>query len=89
MVNMRDFPEQFKVVDAAGKNVATNFTQPRSSRELYRLLQTHPFPPEDTNPVPEPGLPNPNPTPTPTPGSGTDKNGVKLLVADGSEIEYK
>ena len=93
VVNMRDFPEQFKVVDAAGKNVATNFTSQKVAEGFIAYFQTHEFPPKDTNPTPEPGPnpnPNPNPTPEPTPGgSGTDKNGVKLLVADGSVIEYQ
>lgn len=85
VVNMRDFPEQFKVVDAAGKNVATNFTTQQVAENFVAYFQTHEFPPKDEDPTPEP----PGPGPTPTPGVGTDKYGTKLLVADGSTIEYK
>ncbi len=89
VVNMKDFPEQFKIVDAAGKNVATNFTTKAVAENFIAYFQTHEFPPKDTNPTPEPG-PGPNPTPEPTPGgNGVDKYGTKLLVSDGKEIEYK
>jgi hypothetical protein len=88
VVNMKDFPEQFKVVDAAGKNVATNFTAQKIAENFIAYFQTHEFPPKDTNPTPEPG-PTPEPNPNPTPGSGVDKNGVKLLVSNGGEITYE
>lgn len=88
VVNMRDFPEQFKVVDAAGKNVATNFTKKETAEGFIAYFKVNPFPPEDTTtptPTPEPG-----PTPEPTPGgSGTDKYGTKLLVSDGKEVVYE
>ena len=88
VVNMRDFPELFKVVDAAGKNVATNFTKKETAEGFIAYFQNHDFPPKDgpTDPTPNP---EPNPNPNPTPGSGTDKFGTKLLVSDGKEIEYK
>ena len=85
VVNMRDSPEQFKVVDGAGKNVATNFTKKETAEGFIAYFKTHEFPPKDTEPVPEPG-PTPEPTP---PGSGQDKFGTKLLVSTGAEIEYK
>ncbi len=85
VVNMRDFPEQFKVIDAAGKNVATNFTSQKVAENFVAYFQTHEFPPKDENPTPEPG---PQPGPNPTPGVGTDKYGTKLLVSDGKEISY-
>jgi len=86
VVNMRDHPEQFKVVDGAGKNVATNFTKKETADNFVAYFQTHEFPPkEDNPPTPEPG-PNPEPTPG---GNGVDKFGTKLLLADGSVVEYK
>ena len=93
VVNMRDFPEQFKVVDAAGKNVATNFTKKETAEGFIAYFKVNPFPPVDTNPVPTPTpTPNPNPTPEPQPtpgGSGTDKYGTKLLLSNGGEIVYE
>ena len=75
VVPMRDSPEQFKVVDGAGKNVATNFTKKETAEGFIAYFKTHEFPPKDTEPVPEPG-----PTPEPTPGGkGQDQNGVQLL----------
>jgi hypothetical protein len=86
VVNMRDFPEQFKVVDAAGKNVATNFTKKETADNFIAYFQTHDFPPKDTKPPVEPPVEPPEPTPG---GSGIDKNGVKLLVSNGGEITYE
>ena len=87
VVNMRDFPEQFKVVDAAGKNVATNFTKKETAEGFIAYFKVNPFPPQDTTPNP---VPTPTPEPTPTPGgSGVDKNGVKLLVSKGEEVVYE
>jgi hypothetical protein len=92
VVNMKDFPEQFKVVDAAGKNVATNFTKKETAEGFIAYFQKNEFPPKDTEPVPtptpEPG-PTPNPEPTPPGGKGEDKFGTKLLVSDGKEISYE
>src|SRR5207344_931771 len=48
VVNMKDFPEQFKIVDAAGKNVATNFKTKEVAENFIAYFKTHPFPPEDT-----------------------------------------
>jgi len=88
VVNMKDFPEQFKIVDAAGKNVATNFTTKAVAENFIAYFQTHEFPPKDDNPVPDP-TPEPGPNPEPTPGgNGVDKFGTKLLVSDGKEISY-
>lgn len=91
VVNMRDFPEQFKVVDGAGKNVATNFTKKETAEGFIAYFKTHEFPPkEDDNPTPTPEPEPPGPTPEPTPGgSGVDKFGTKLLVANGNTIEYQ
>jgi hypothetical protein len=88
VVNMRDFPEQFKVVDAAGKNVATNFTKKETAEGFIAYFKVNPFPPVDTtNPTPEPG-PEPTPTP-PVTGSGTDKYGVKFLASNGQTVVYE
>jgi len=52
VVNMRDFPEQFKVVDAAGKNVATNFTKEETAKGFIAYFLTHEFPPTNAPDVP-------------------------------------
>ena len=84
VVNMKNNPALFKVVDAAGKNVATDFTKKETAENFIAYFQNHPFPPEDTtDPV------DPTPTPEPTPGSGVDKFGTKLLVSNGGEIKYE
>jgi hypothetical protein len=93
VVNMRNPPEQFKIVDGAGKNVATNFKTKEVAENFKSYFQNNPFPPEDTVPTPTPTPePTPTPTPEPEPGpqptAGTDKNGVQLLISDGKEIEY-
>ena len=89
VVNMKNPPEQFKVVDAAGKNVATNFTKKETAENFVAYFQTHDFPPQDGPVDPPPGPVDPPVDPNPQPGVGTDKFGTKLLVSDGAEIEYK
>jgi hypothetical protein len=65
VVNMKDNPALFKVVDAAGKNVATEFTKKEIAEGFITYFKTNPFPPEDTN--------NPPPPPVdPTPGGTGD-----------------
>jgi hypothetical protein len=92
VVNMRDFPEQFKIVDAAGKNVATNFTTKQAADGFIAYFKVNPFPPVETPPIEPPVDPNQPPVdpnqPPVTPGSGVDKYGTKLLVSDGKEIVY-
>lgn len=90
VINMKDFPEQFKIVDGAGKNVATNFTTKQAAEGFIAYFQTHPFPPVETEPPVDPNEPpvDPNQPPVP-PASGTDKYGTKLLVSDGKEIVYE
>lgn len=90
VVNMRKPANEFKIVDGKGKNVATNFKTKEVAENFVAYFKTHDFPPKDENPIPNPPEPGPvDPTPTPTPGVGTDKYGTKLLVADGSTIEYQ
>lgn len=60
VVNMRDHPEQFKVVDAAGKNVATNFTKKETADNFVAYFQKNEFPPkEEGGPTDPPVDPNP------------------------------
>ncbi len=82
VVNMKNPPEQFKVVDAAGKNVATSFTNQQEAEGFITYFQLHEFPPKDINPVPTPG-PTPEPGPTPTPDTKElDSFGVKKIYPD-------
>ncbi len=87
VVNMKNPPEQFKVVDAAGKNVATNFTNQQEAEGFIAYFQLHEFPPKDINPVPTPG-PTPEPGPTPTPGGSVTKDGVKIPYETTGKMEY-
>lgn len=88
VVNMRDFPEQFKVVDGAGKNVATNFKTKEVAENFIAYFKVNPFPPTTTQPPIEPPVEPEKPTEPPASGTGVDKNGVKLLVSDGKTITY-
>ena len=77
VVNMKNPPNEFKVVDAAGKNVATNFKTKEVAENFIAYFQNHPFPPEDvTPPTPDPEPPVPEP-PTPNGGDVTE-DGVIL-----------
>ena len=79
VVNMRDFPEQFKVVDAAGKNVATNFKTKEAADNFINFYKTHPFPP---TPEPEPTDPtDPQPPPVIDPNAKVDAQGVVMIYA--------
>jgi hypothetical protein len=83
VVPMRDSPEQFKVVDGAGKNVATNFTKKETAEGFIAYFKTHEFPPKDTTepPVEPPG-------PGPTPNGGTTKDGVKIPYETTGNMRY-
>jgi hypothetical protein len=85
VVNMRNPPELFKVVDDKGINVATHFSTAQTAEGFIAYFKVNPFPPVDEN--------NPTPVPTPTPGptpggTGFDKNGVQLLYSKGTDINY-
>jgi hypothetical protein len=65
IVNMRNPPEKFKIVDDANKNIATDFTTPAKAQQYvdyYMWKQDNPEPPQ---PMPVEG--------------GLDENGVKML----------
>jgi hypothetical protein len=65
IVNMKNPPEKFKIVDDANKNIATDFTTQAKAQQYvdyYMWKQDHPEPPQ---PMPVEG--------------GLDENGVKML----------
>lgn len=84
VINMKDSPELFKIVDGAGKNVATNFKTKEVADNFVAYFQTHEFPPKDENPTPEP----PGPGPTPTPGGSITKDGVKIPYETTGKMRY-
>jgi hypothetical protein len=75
VVAMKDNPSLWKIVDAAGKNVATEFSKKEIAEAFIVYFKTHPFPPEDTN------VPPVDPTPGTTTGDGPypQKVGSKTL----------
>lgn len=88
----------YKVVDKEGVNVADMFHSPDNANVFinwYKWKQganaekegdNQPDPDPEPRPRPEPPKP-PGPTPQPG-GTGTDKNGVQLLVSKGGDINY-
>jgi len=89
VVNMRDFPEQFKVVDGAGKNVATNFKTREVAENFIAYFKVNPFPPVETKPPTEPPTNPPTEPPVVTPGGkGVTKDGVKIPYETTGKMEY-
>lgn len=79
-VVMKDNSQLWKVVDTAGKNVATDFKSEANALKYIKDAQGN-------NPPPNPP---PGPVDPPQPGgNGVDKNGVKLLLSSGKEINYE
>lgn len=79
IVNMKDHPELFKVVDSAGKNVATHFTTQAIAQQFIDYMKS----------IPKPDPPDVDPEePTTEEGKGVDKYGVKLLYSDGKTVNY-
>jgi hypothetical protein len=80
VVAMKDNPALWKIVDAAGKNVATEFSKKEIAESFITYFKTHPFPPEDTN-VPPPVTPDQPPVGT---GDGPypQKVGSKTLQSE-------
>jgi hypothetical protein len=88
VVNMKKPAEQFKIVDGAGKNVATNFTKKETAENFVTYFQTHEFPPkDDTGPTDPPVDPPVDPNPQPG-GSGVTKDGVKIPYETTGKMEY-
>ena len=70
VVNMRDYPDLFKIVDAPGKNVATNFTTEALAQQYITYFKANweeEDDPQQTEPGPEEGEPKP-----PHPATGQD-----------------
>lgn len=90
VIAMKDNPALFKIVDAAGKNVATNFTAKEVAESFIAYYKTHPFPPTtDVTPEPTP-TPTPDPTPQPQPGgNNVTKDGVQLIYSPGKNVLYQ
>jgi hypothetical protein len=82
VVAMKDNPALWKIVDAVGKNVATEFSKKEIAESFIAYFKTHPFPPEDTN-VPTPPTPPDQPPVTGT-GDGPypQKVGSKTLQSE-------
>ena len=59
ITNMRNPPEEFKIVDDKGTNVATNFKTMQTAQNFILYFRTHEFPPKNEEP------------PTTEPGGGT------------------
>lgn len=75
ITNMRNPPEQFKVVDSAGINVATNFTTEANAQVFIDYMKAQPNPPVDpVDPV----------DPTPVPVAGEGAYGVKAIYGNGA-----
>lgn len=79
---MKDNVKLYKVVDANGKNIADLFS---STDTANRFIAYHIFKQGKDAETGGGGGTDPGPTPG---GKGEDKNGVKLLIADGSVIKY-
>ena len=89
IIQMKAGQKLYKVTDENGVNIADLFTTPENAKTFVAWHQwkqgKEPAPP---NPEP-PGPVDPNPNPNPTPGGkGVTKDGVQLLLADGSKVEY-
>jgi hypothetical protein len=96
IVNMRDRPVLFKLVDEAGKNVATDFTTKETAQyyiDYHKYIwkgetETEPEGPGPEGPEPEqPEQPEPE-QPTSAEGETVTKDGVKVPVAIIGEFNY-
>lgn len=81
VVAMKDNPALWKIVDAAGKNVATEFSKKEIAESFITYFKTHPFPPEDTN-VPPPVTPDQPPVTGTGDGPYPQKAGSKTLLSE-------
>ena len=83
VVAMKDNPSLWKIVDAAGKNVATEFSKKEIAESFITYFKTHPFPPEDTTPPDVPPV-DPNQPPVVSTGDGPypQKVGSKTLQSE-------
>ena len=70
VVNMRDYPDLFKIVDAPGKNVATNFATEALAQQYITYFKAN-WEEEDDPQQNEPGVPEEQPKP-PHPATGED-----------------
>lgn len=95
VVAMKDNRKIHKVVDASGTNIADLFNTPESAKAFVAWHQwkqgvkPEPEKPKPPSPPPGPGPVVEPPEPgNPPSGTGVDKNGVKLLVSKGTDINY-
>jgi hypothetical protein len=74
VINMKDFPEQFKIIDVKGLNIMANIKTKVAAEALVNWFKTNPFPPKTEN--------NPTPTPNPIdPNAKVDAQGVVMIYA--------
>ena len=83
IVNMRDFPELFKVVDLAEKNVATNFTSEAIAQQYIDYFKSN-WEQEDDPQANEPGAEE-KPSEPSKPAEGGD--GPYKMKAGSKEIQ--